>query len=179
MKSLTGKRLAVVLPLFLLLGAAVPIGCKKEPVSGTVPRSAENGVSEQPAETNPQPAESDVPQQTAGDAQKEKPLLPDDIRKLAEDGDEAAQLAWGEALLNTGTTQDEKAEGVEWIRKAAEHEDYTPAHYSLGMCYAEGNGVERDDAEAFKWFQKGAAEGQFVSLYQLALCHIDGRGTEI
>ena len=46
------------------------------------------------------------------------------------------------------------------------------------MCYAEGNGVERDDAEAFKWFEKGAAEGQFVSQYQLALCYIDGRGTE-
>ena len=140
-------------------------------------RPAEDGVSEQPAETSSQPAESDTRDQIGGGILASIANA-DDLLKLADEGDEAAQLFLGEAFVNAGKTEAEKAKGVEWIRKAAEHEDYTPAHYKLGMCYAEGNGVERDDAEAFKWFEKGAAEGQFVSQYQLALCYIDGRGTE-
>ncbi len=140
-------------------------------------RPAEDGVSEQPAETSSQPAESDARDQIGGGILASIANA-DDLLKLADEGDEAAQLFLGEAFVNAGKTEAEKAKGVEWIRKAAEHEDYTPAHYKLGMCYAEGNGIERDDAEAFKWFEKGAAEGQFVSQYQLALCYIDGRGTE-
>ena len=110
-------------------------------------------------------------------AQEGELLSLDDIRKLAEDGDEAAQLALGQ-ILTAGKTQEEKAEGIEWIRKAAEQGGCSEAPYVLGMCYAEGNGVEQNDAEAFKWFQKGAATGHFVSQYQLALCYIEGRGTE-
>ena len=96
----------------------------------------------------------------------------------AVEGDEEAQLKWATKLFENARTRSEKAVPVEWIRKAAEHEDYAPAHYSLGMCYDKGNGVERDEFEAFKWFQKGAESGHSLSQYQLALCYIEGKGTE-
>ena len=100
-------------------------------------------------------------------------------QKLAEAGDEAAQLAWGQTLLWNAKTESEKAEGIEWIRKAAEQKGCSPAPYSLGMYYVEGNGVEQSDTEAFEWFRKGAeACGRSDAQYQLALCYIEGRGTE-
>ena len=101
------------------------------------------------------------------------------LHKSAEAGEEAAQLAWGETLLRNAKTESEKAEGVEWIRRAAEQKGCSQAPYILGMCYAEGNGVEQSDTEAFEWFRKGAETcGRSDTQYQLALCYIEGRGTE-
>ena len=162
MKTIVEKSCASVLPLFILCGLILLGGCKKEQAGG-VPQA--------------ESAKSDVKEQIGGGRLAGISNL-DEIYREAEEGDAACQLALGDALLNTATTESEKVEGVEWIRKAAEDEYYTPAHYLLAMCYLEGNGVERDDTEGMKWLQKGAKDGHYLSRYQIALCYIEGRGVE-
>lgn len=57
-------------------------------------------------------------------------------------------------------------------RKAAEQGE-ADAQYRLGTCYANGDGVETNEAEALKWYYKAAeqghegAKGQLVAWYQL------------
>lgn len=46
----------------------------------------------------------------------------------------------------------------------------------LGRCYKNGEGIEQNFHEAFKWFQI-ASEGR-KGQYELGLCYYDGRGTE-
>ena len=43
-------------------------------------------------------------------------------------------------------------------RAAAERGD-AEAQYELGMCYARGDGVNKDFAEAVKWWRKAAQQG--------------------
>ena len=48
---------------------------------------------------------------------------------------------------------------MKWWRKAAE-QDYSTAQFNLGGCYYEGLGVEKDKAEAMKWFRLAADNGE-------------------
>lgn len=57
-------------------------------------------------------------------------------------------------------------------RKAAEQGE-ADAQYRLGTCYANGDGVETNEAEALKWYHKAAeqghkgAKGQLVAWYHI------------
>jgi hypothetical protein len=158
MKTISKKCRTLVSLLFLLFFSILLIGCRKE----------------QAAETTSPPTENKA-WERFGRLRGVQDL--DEIYRRAEEGDDSCQLFLGEALFNTGRTQIEKAEGVEWIRKVAEQNN-TLAFSLLGSCYAEGCGVEQDYAEAVKWFQKRAADGQSVARFQLALCYIEGKGIE-
>ena len=35
---------------------------------------------------------------------------------------------------------------------------YAEAQYNLGVCYRDGTGVEKDDAEAVKWYRRAAGK---------------------
>ena len=48
-------------------------------------------------------------------------------------------------------------EAVKWYRKAAE-QDHAQAQVNLGVCYANGQGVAKDDVEAVKWYRKAAEQ---------------------
>lgn len=48
---------------------------------------------------------------------------------------------------------------AEWMHKAAE-QGMADAQYLLGVIYAEGLGVEMDDAKAKLWLQRAIAKGQ-------------------
>ena len=45
------------------------------------------------------------------------------------------------------------------------------AQFNLGGCYVVGEGVERDKAEAVKWFRKAAEQG--VEQAEVALKRLD------
>jgi len=47
---------------------------------------------------------------------------------------------------------------VAWYRKAAEHGD-AKAQYNLGIAYAKGEGIAKDEAQAVEWFRKAAEQG--------------------
>jgi uncharacterized protein len=48
----------------------------------------------------------------------------------------------------------------------------------LGVCYAQGQGVERDPAQAADWFRKGAEAGDGGAMAGLGFCYAQGQGVE-
>ena len=46
----------------------------------------------------------------------------------------------------------------------------------LGECYAEGNGVARDEAEAIRWYRLAAAAGEGRAYLMLGNAYRDGKG---
>ena len=65
---------------------------------------------------------------------------------------------------------------VESIDRKAAEEGNVHAQNSLGFSYLKGNGVEKNAAEAVKWFRKAADQGHAKSQYQLGLCYARGDG---
>ena len=48
----------------------------------------------------------------------------------------------------------------------------------LGLCYEEGTGVEKDDAQAYEWYRKSAEAGDEIGMGLLRLCYEHGTGVE-
>ena len=66
-------------------------------------------------------------------------------------------------------------ETFKWYRKAADLGD-AESQYRLGVCYANGRGVARDEVEAVKWYRKAAEQGSSHAQYTLGLCYASGIG---
>ena len=49
-------------------------------------------------------------------------------------------------------------EGVKWFRMAAEQGN-SEGQYNLGVCYAKGCGVAKDNVTAYKWINLAAGSG--------------------
>lgn len=52
----------------------------------------------------------------------------------------------------------------------------TDTQYVLGMLYKHGQGVPRDDAKAFEWFEKAAEGGDAQAQYNLGVMYQTGQG---
>ena len=52
------------------------------------------------------------------------------------------------------------------------------AQYRLGTLYAEGKGVERNDATAFMWMQRAATQGNASAQYDVGASYIEGAGVK-
>ena len=76
---------------------------------------------------------------------------------------------------NLGIRTRHKVEAVERYRKAAE-QGYADAQFSLGICYAEGDGVAQDKAEAVKWYRKAAEQGYARAQFNLGVSYESGDG---
>ncbi|MBS0649271.1 MAG: SEL1-like repeat protein [Verrucomicrobia bacterium] len=61
------------------------------------------------------------------------------------------------------------------FKKAAEQGD-AQAQYSLGLCYANGQGVAQDYKEAVKWYHKAAEQGYAYAQHNLGVCYGNGQG---
>ena len=48
----------------------------------------------------------------------------------------------------------------------------------LGLCYEEGTGVEKDDAQAYEWYRKSAEAGDAYGMALLGGCYKCGKGVE-
>jgi TPR repeat protein len=46
----------------------------------------------------------------------------------------------------------------------------------VANCYHYGYGVNKDEHEAFEWYQKAAATGDSMAVCDLAMCYAEGRG---
>ena len=64
---------------------------------------------------------------------------------------------------------------VALLRKSAEQGNAL-AQNNLGVMYAEGKGVSRNDSEAVKWFRKSAEQGNSAGQSNLGEMYRDGRG---
>ncbi|MBS1138133.1 MAG: sel1 repeat family protein [Proteobacteria bacterium] len=67
------------------------------------------------------------------------------------------------------------AKAAELWRPLAEKGD-AEAQYSLGTLYAEGKGVEQNDATAFLWFQRAAHQGVAAAQYNVGATYATGAG---
>jgi len=81
------------------------------------------------------------------------------------------------SLLNTNLdlAPQDKKEAVKQCRLLAEQGDAT-AQYSLGLCYAKGDGVPQDKKEAVKWWLLAAEQGNFWAQRYLSLAYYEGEG---
>jgi TPR repeat protein len=52
------------------------------------------------------------------------------------------------------------------------------AQFNLGVCYANGYGVEKNLQQAFYWHKKAAEQGHAKAQYNLGVCYDKGYGTE-
>ena len=98
------------------------------------------------------------------------------LRQSAELGYVWAQLFYGRFLCKGIGTALDPASAVEWFRKAAD-QDCPAAFYELGVCYENGEGVEKNLDEAEIWYRK-AVEGGFEGGAQHALERIAKRKAE-
>ena len=95
--------------------------------------------------------------------------------------DPANQIKMGETY-SKGTWKiapnDEKA--AEWYRRAALQGD-PEGEYRLGICYARGLGVPKNEFIAFTWFSKSAKDGNASAQYELGECYrlAEGVGTDL
>lgn len=125
-------------------------------------------------------------------------------KAAAERGDANAQFNLGLCYDKGKGVAKNSAEAVKWYSKAAaqghtdaklnlEKSDYAvgiefqknkasaergdaDAQYKVGLCYAEGKGVEKDVLEARKWYSKAAAQGHADAQYKFANTYYYGLG---
>ena len=96
-----------------------------------------------------------------------------DTGMLTEEEFQALLAAGGDTPAGTILT-DEQFQVLE-VFLAAEQGNAT-AQLNLGVMYADGRGVLKDDAEAVKWYRLAADQGQVDAQYGLGLMYADGRG---
>ena len=95
--------------------------------------------------------------------------------KKANSGNIEAQANLGFAYyIGMGVPQD-YAEGVKWLRMAAE-QGHVESQYMLGDAYYRGTGVPQDAASAAKWYRKSAEQGHVESQYMLGDAYYRGEG---
>ncbi len=60
----------------------------------------------------------------------------------------------------------------------AAEEGHMMAQYYLGVMYATGRTVERDDVSAYKWFMQAALQGHPIAQGNIGTMKLNARGTE-
>lgn len=59
----------------------------------------------------------------------------------------------------------------------AAQDGHVMAQYYLGVMYATGRTLERDDESAYKWFMAAALQGHAISQGNIGTMKLNGRGT--
>ena len=62
-----------------------------------------------------------------------------------------------------------------WVRLAADQGD-AEAQFNLGIAYANGQGVLKDEAEAVRWFRLAAEQGDAMAQFNLGIMYANGQG---
>jgi GAF domain/Sel1 repeat len=91
-------------------------------------------------------------------ATRKSQATPEEIRKMAEQGDAEAQWLLGTFYRNGDGVPQNDFKAVEWFQLSAE-QGYVRALSTLGSSYWQGRGVRQDYARAYFWFELALAEG--------------------
>ena len=83
----------------------------------------------------------------------------------------AAVIVAGGLAVMVLSAQDD----LDTLRQAAEQGN-AAAQFSLGLMYADGEGVPKDDAEAVRWYRLAAEQGQAAAQYNLGVRYAFGQG---
>jgi TPR repeat protein len=100
---------------------------------------------------------------------------------LADDLAEAAQRQTAKAKADENHRQADEAQAKAkqrqfLVAKAKAEQGDALAQLSLAMCYADGKGVAKDEAEAVKWLRKAAEQGEPIAQTCLATFYFTGKG---
>lgn len=90
------------------------------------------------------------------------------LRKLAEEGDPAAQFALGARYATGEGVGQNYSEAVRWFAKAGE-QGHVVAQATLGAYYWAGRGVPQDLSKAYFWSILAQAGGDEASKYRVAV----------
>jgi TPR repeat protein len=96
------------------------------------------------------------------------------LEQAAAKGDPSASHNLALLLMGSGTPEN-LLRAVELLRKAAESE-IGDAQHALGVLYLRGRGVSRDAAEAARWFERAARNGNVAGLVEQAILLFNGEG---
>ena len=90
------------------------------------------------------------------------------LRKLAEQGDAAAQFSVGAAYATGDDVPQDYAEAVRWFSMAAE-QGHVVSQATLGAYYWAGRGVPQDQIKAYFWSVLAQAGGDEASKYRVSV----------
>ena len=90
------------------------------------------------------------------------------LRKVAEQGDPAAQFSLGARYATGEEVKQDYTEAVRWFTKAAE-QGHILAQATLGAYYWAGRGVPQDLTKAYYWSVLAQAGGDQASKYRVAV----------
>jgi putative methionine-R-sulfoxide reductase with GAF domain len=90
------------------------------------------------------------------------------LRRVAEQGDPAAQFSLGARYATGEEVQQDYTEAVRWFTKAAE-QGHILAQATLGAYYWAGRGVPQDLTKAYYWSVLAQAGGDQASKYRVAV----------
>ena len=99
------------------------------------------------------------------------------LKTKADQGEAEAQYDLGGCYFYGEGVPEDKAEAVNWYRKAAE-QGHAPAQFYLAFCYEYGEGVPEDRAEAVNWFRKAAEQGLAPAQSFLEIFYSEDEGVE-
>ena len=77
----------------------------------------------------------------------------------------------GRALVRSGSY----VKAIKWFREVA-IQNYSAAENNMGIMYARGKGVTKDDVEAVRWYRKAAAQDNASAQVNLGFMYEVGRG---
>lgn len=103
-----------------------------------------------------------------------------DIEKAIEWYKKASEQKYLDAIkriIGICSSGDDLLEAIERL-KGLTDEGNEDAQCFLGICYAEGRGVEADPKEAFRWYEKAAKNGSAEAQYRLGVCYETGKGVD-
>jgi TPR repeat protein len=96
------------------------------------------------------------------------------LEQAAAKGEATASHNLALLKLSTGA-QSDLLQAVELLRKAADGE-VGDAQHALGVLYLRGRGVNRDPAEAARWFERAAKNGNLAGEVEHAILLFNGDG---
>ena len=90
-----------------------------------------------------------------------------------------ALLCLASLVLSCSRAQQSEALRKQFLEaKAKAEQGDAKAQTDLGVCYYHGQGVEKDFAEAVKWYRKAAEQGVAKAQSNLGVCYANGEGVE-
>ena len=175
--------------LYITASAPAPEPQPAQTASASQPEQAPQAQPAQSAQTNngafcPSPSTAPVgpaaanPTTTDGMAafrNRNYPLAYANLWPLADKGNVEAQRDVGIVLRISCGRGNDKSSAVAWLKKAIDSSDAQSAAV-LGDMYEFGDGVAKDDAQAFKLLSIGAAGGILPAEADLGELYLSGRG---
>ncbi len=99
-------------------------------------------------------------------------------RKAADRNNPRGQFLLSLFLLKNANNKDSVEEGIDWLKQSA-HNKYPDAMFRLGLEYYFGILVPKNDAEAFRYIEKAALEGNLPTAVDfLGDCYLRGIGVK-